>query len=46
MRACAAEYDATVFEQFVKVAWLADSPARLLWPSMIRRAGAVERGLL
>jgi 2-polyprenyl-6-methoxyphenol hydroxylase-like FAD-dependent oxidoreductase len=40
----AAEYDATVFEQFVKVAWLVDSPTRLLRPSMIRRAAVAHRG--
>jgi 2-polyprenyl-6-methoxyphenol hydroxylase-like FAD-dependent oxidoreductase len=40
----AAEYDATVFEQFVKVAWLIDSPTRLLRPSMIWRAAAAHHG--
>jgi 2-polyprenyl-6-methoxyphenol hydroxylase-like FAD-dependent oxidoreductase len=39
----AAEYDATVFEQFVKVAWLVDSPTKLLRPSMIRRAAFAHR---
>jgi hypothetical protein len=39
----AAEYDATVFEQFVKVAWLVDSPTRLLRPSMIRRVAVARR---
>jgi 2-polyprenyl-6-methoxyphenol hydroxylase-like FAD-dependent oxidoreductase len=39
----AAEYDTTVFEQFVKVAWLVDSPTRLLRPSMIRRAAVAHR---
>lgn len=34
----AAEYDTTVFEQFVKVAWLVDPPTRLLRPTMVRRA--------
>lgn len=29
--------DAEVFEQFVKVAWLVDSPTRLLRPSVIGR---------
>jgi hypothetical protein len=40
----AAEYDTTVFEQFVKVAWLVDSPTRLLRFSMIRRAAAAHHG--
>jgi 2-polyprenyl-6-methoxyphenol hydroxylase-like FAD-dependent oxidoreductase len=39
----AAEYDTTVFEQFLKVAWLVDSPRRLLRPSMIRRAAVAHR---
>jgi DNA-binding NarL/FixJ family response regulator len=39
----AVAYDATVFEQFVKVAWLADPPTRLLRPSMIRRAAMGEK---
>jgi hypothetical protein len=39
----AAEYDATVFEQFAKVAWLVDSPTKLLRPSMIRRAAVAHR---
>lgn len=39
----AAEYDATVFEQFVKVAWLVDSPTKLLRPGMIRRAAFAHR---
>jgi 2-polyprenyl-6-methoxyphenol hydroxylase-like FAD-dependent oxidoreductase len=38
-----AEYDATVFEQFAKVAWLVDSPTKLLRPSMIRRAAVAHR---
>jgi 2-polyprenyl-6-methoxyphenol hydroxylase-like FAD-dependent oxidoreductase len=33
----AAGHDAEVFEQFVKVAWLVDSPAKLMRPNMIRR---------
>jgi 2-polyprenyl-6-methoxyphenol hydroxylase-like FAD-dependent oxidoreductase len=39
----AAEYDTTVFEQFVKVVWLVDSPTRLLRLSMIRRAALAHR---
>ena len=39
----AAEYDTTVFEQFLKVAWLVDSPTRLLRPTMIRRAQFAHR---
>ena len=39
----AAEYDTTAFEQFVKVAWLVDSPSKLLRPSMIRRATVAHR---
>jgi 2-polyprenyl-6-methoxyphenol hydroxylase-like FAD-dependent oxidoreductase len=39
----AAEHDATVFEQFAKVAWLVDSPTKLLRPSMIRRAAVAHR---
>lgn len=33
----AAEQDIDVFEQFIKVAWLVDHPARLMRPAMIRR---------
>jgi 2-polyprenyl-6-methoxyphenol hydroxylase-like FAD-dependent oxidoreductase len=39
----AAECDVTAFEQFVKVAWLVDSPTKLLRPSMIRRAAVANR---
>jgi 2-polyprenyl-6-methoxyphenol hydroxylase-like FAD-dependent oxidoreductase len=39
----AAEYDTTVFEQFVKVAWLVDSPSKLLRPSMIWRTAVAHR---
>jgi 2-polyprenyl-6-methoxyphenol hydroxylase-like FAD-dependent oxidoreductase len=39
----AAEHDVAAFEQFVKVAWLVDSPAKLLRPSMIRRAALARR---
>jgi 2-polyprenyl-6-methoxyphenol hydroxylase-like FAD-dependent oxidoreductase len=39
----AAEYDIAAFEQFVKVAWLVDAPAKLLRPSMIRRSLASRR---
>jgi 2-polyprenyl-6-methoxyphenol hydroxylase-like FAD-dependent oxidoreductase len=44
----AAGHDAEVFEQFVKVAWLVDSPAKLVRPGMIRRvlarSGITRRG--
>jgi 2-polyprenyl-6-methoxyphenol hydroxylase-like FAD-dependent oxidoreductase len=40
---CAAEHDIAVFEQFVRVAWLVDSPIKLLRPSMIRRAATANR---
>jgi 2-polyprenyl-6-methoxyphenol hydroxylase-like FAD-dependent oxidoreductase len=33
----AAEYDTKAFEQFVRIAWLVDTPAKLLQPNMIRR---------
>jgi 2-polyprenyl-6-methoxyphenol hydroxylase-like FAD-dependent oxidoreductase len=39
----AAEYDVPVFEQFIRVAWLMDSPVRLLRPTMMMRAMAVKR---
>ena len=39
----AAEYDISVFEQFIRVAWLVDSSARLLRPAMIARAIAAKR---
>lgn len=39
----AAEYDAAVFKQFLKVAWLVDSPARLLRPAMVARAASANR---
>jgi hypothetical protein len=39
----AAECDVTTFEQFVKVAWLVESPTKLLRPSMIRRAAVANR---
>jgi hypothetical protein len=38
----AAEDDITVFEQFVKVTWLVDSPSRLR-PKLIRRAAIAHR---
>jgi 2-polyprenyl-6-methoxyphenol hydroxylase-like FAD-dependent oxidoreductase len=34
----AAEHDVSVFEQFLRVAWLVDSPVRLMRPAMIARA--------
>jgi hypothetical protein len=40
----AAEYNTAVFEQFIKVAWLVDSPTRLLRPSMIRRVAVAHHG--
>jgi 2-polyprenyl-6-methoxyphenol hydroxylase-like FAD-dependent oxidoreductase len=39
----AAEYDVSVFEQFIRVAWLVDSPARLMRPAMIARAMTAKR---
>ncbi|ORV40114.1 FAD-dependent oxidoreductase [Mycobacterium conspicuum] len=39
----AAEHDVAVFEQFARVAWLVDSPFKLLRPSMIRRALSTRR---
>jgi 2-polyprenyl-6-methoxyphenol hydroxylase-like FAD-dependent oxidoreductase len=39
----AAEYDTAAFEQFLKVAWLVDPPTRLLRPSMMWRAAAVNQ---
>jgi 2-polyprenyl-6-methoxyphenol hydroxylase-like FAD-dependent oxidoreductase len=39
----AAEYDISVFEQFIRVAWLVDPPARLLRPAMIARAITAKR---
>jgi 2-polyprenyl-6-methoxyphenol hydroxylase-like FAD-dependent oxidoreductase len=39
----AAEYDTAAFAQFVKVAWLVDSPARLLTPAMMVRAASANR---
>ena len=39
----AAEYDISVFEQFIRVAWLVDSPARLIRPAMIARAMTAKR---
>ncbi|MGB9226555.1 hypothetical protein [Mycobacterium sp.] len=39
----AAEHDIAAFEQFARVAWLVDSPAKLLQPGMIRRAVAAKR---
>jgi 2-polyprenyl-6-methoxyphenol hydroxylase-like FAD-dependent oxidoreductase len=39
----AAEYDTAAFEQFLKVAWLVDSPIRLLRPSMMWRAASANR---
>jgi 2-polyprenyl-6-methoxyphenol hydroxylase-like FAD-dependent oxidoreductase len=38
-----AEHDIAAFEQFARVAWLVDSPTKLLRPSMIRRAIAAKR---
>jgi hypothetical protein len=38
----AAEHDIAAFEQFARVAWLVDSPTKLLRPSMIRRAMAAR----
>jgi 2-polyprenyl-6-methoxyphenol hydroxylase-like FAD-dependent oxidoreductase len=40
----AAEHDVAAFEQFARVAWLVDSPIKLLRPSMIRRAVVAGRG--
>ena len=42
----AAEHDVDVFEQFIKVAWLVDHPARLLRPGMIRRIVVTRRGAM
>ena len=39
----AAEYDTAALEQFLKVAWLVDSPIRLLRPSMMWRAALANR---
>jgi hypothetical protein len=39
----AAEYDVSVFEQFIRVAWLVDSPLRLMRPAMIARAMTAKR---
>jgi 2-polyprenyl-6-methoxyphenol hydroxylase-like FAD-dependent oxidoreductase len=39
----AAEHDIAAFEQFARVAWLVDSPAKLLRPSMVRRAIVANR---
>ncbi|HTQ17032.1 MAG TPA: 2-polyprenyl-6-methoxyphenol hydroxylase-like oxidoreductase [Mycobacterium sp.] len=39
----AAEYDVAAFEQFLRVAWLVDSPMRLLHPSMMVRAASAKR---
>jgi 2-polyprenyl-6-methoxyphenol hydroxylase-like FAD-dependent oxidoreductase len=39
----AAEHDAAAFEQFVRVAWLVDSPLSLLRPSLLRRAVTARR---
>jgi hypothetical protein len=39
----AAEYDTAALEQFLKVAWLVDSPIRLLRPSMMWRAASANR---
>ena len=33
----AAEYDVSVLEQFIRVAWLVDSPSRLMRPAIIAR---------
>jgi hypothetical protein len=38
----AAESDIEVFEQFIRVAWLVDSPAKLLRPKMFARAMAAK----
>ena len=38
-----AEYDTAALEQFLKVAWLVDSPIRLLRPSMMWRAASANR---
>jgi 2-polyprenyl-6-methoxyphenol hydroxylase-like FAD-dependent oxidoreductase len=39
----AAEYDISVLEQFIRVAWLVDSPAKLMRPAMIARAITAKR---
>ncbi len=39
----AAENDISVLEQFIRVAWLVDSPARLLRPSIVARAMTPKR---
>jgi len=39
----AAEYDISVFEQFIRVAWLVDSPARLMRPAVLVRAMTAKR---
>lgn len=40
----AAETDVMVFGQFVKVAWLVDSPVKLLQPSIVRRVFQARGG--
>ena len=39
----AAEYDISVLEQFMKVAWLVDSPVKLMRPQIVRRAVMTRR---
>jgi len=39
----AAEYDISVLEQFMKVAWLVDSPVKLMRPQIVRRAVLTRR---
>jgi 2-polyprenyl-6-methoxyphenol hydroxylase-like FAD-dependent oxidoreductase len=39
----AAEHDVAAFEQFVRVAWLVDSPLSLLRPSIVWRAAMTHR---
>jgi 2-polyprenyl-6-methoxyphenol hydroxylase-like FAD-dependent oxidoreductase len=39
----AAEHDIAAFEQFARVAWLVDSPVKLMRPSIIRRAIMANR---
>jgi hypothetical protein len=39
----AAEYDISMLEQFMKVAWLVDSPVKLMRPQIVRRAVLARR---
>jgi 2-polyprenyl-6-methoxyphenol hydroxylase-like FAD-dependent oxidoreductase len=39
----AAESDVSAFEQFIRVAWLVDSPVNLMRPSIVARAMTAKR---